>query len=226
MALTRRASVAGVEIADGHEERSGRGRSGGVVRDDVVARQQPDIAQAAPRVSAQRVSAVDEPAEEQVGAEGRVFAVGSAARPRSAAWPSRRLRRERPAGEPGRPELDTPGQGPRRGPAARCRPGRRPASRPRPRSPRPAPCAERFWVPSSSSRPVRYETPGLCLAETAGVDMQLQGDDTRARPALVDQPQAVVEPESPWAGNRQAGVIPRGISGAAARTAGLAGGGR
>ena len=73
--LDQASQRSGLEVADGHEKRPVGPEIPAMVRDHIVAGQQPDIAQAASRISTQRVRTVDETPENQVGMTGRIFPV-------------------------------------------------------------------------------------------------------------------------------------------------------
>src|SRR5271165_2917094 len=75
MGLDQARQRSGLEIADGHEKRTVGLEIPTVMRDHIVASQQPDIAQAPSRISTQRVRAVDEAPEDQIGMTGRIFPI-------------------------------------------------------------------------------------------------------------------------------------------------------
>ena len=144
-----------LEVAHGDQERVVGREVARVVGLDVVERQPGDLARRAARVAGVGVVAVDEPAEDQVGAEGRVVAVALQLGHDPTLGPGERLGGE---GGPQRhvgQQLD--GQGQVLGADAErdARRRRRRACRRRPRSPRPAPRPSAVCVPSSRSLPVR-----------------------------------------------------------------------
>ena len=106
-------------------------------------------------------------------------------------------------------QLDRQRPGPRGKREASFRSRRSRACPPRLRSLRPARARSEFDVPSSSKRPVRQARPGLGLAQEPGVGVELERDDSRARPALEDQPQAIVEHQCAAGCNRRAARSPR-----------------
>ena len=178
------------------------------------------VAAAAPRVPAHRVRAVDQSAEAQLGAEGRVVEVA----PQLDRHPMLQVRaiasvRERWAPdhvgqqvERQRQVLGADADRARRSPRPR-------ASRRRPRWPVRSPSASRDVVPSSSSRPVRAARPGLASRSDPGVDIQLERDDPR-EPAAARRPAASHSPAPSAAdGNRPAARQPAGTETDSSRSA-------
>ena len=93
-----------VEVADGHEEGLVGPEVAAVVVDDVVAGQPGDLPGGPPGVAGIGVVAVDEPAEEEVGAKGGVVAVGLEFGGDLAAGPGEGIGREgRADGQVGQP---------------------------------------------------------------------------------------------------------------------------
>ena len=137
--LTRLSKPPGLEVAHGDEEGVVGGEVPRVVCLDVVERQPVQVADRASRVAGVGMIAVDQVAEEQVGAEGRVVAVALQLGGDPAAGPGERLGREGgPADHVGQDlqgQRQVLGADPERG----ARSSRRRACRRRPRSPRPGP---------------------------------------------------------------------------------------
>ena len=186
----------GVEISSGHEKRSVGSEIAAVMRDHIVARQQPDIAQAATRISAQRVRAVDETPEDQVNLAGRILPVavklcqnallgpidGSLGKDRLSNQVSKQLTRQGKVLDPDA-QRDTGGVDVHRPAHVLDRRGQ---------------LGRVAILGSFVQQPARQvRDSGLVLAEKAGIDMQFQGDNTRTRPPFVDDAQAILEPKSP-----------------------------
>ena len=156
----------------------------------------PDVARRAARVAAQRMVAVDQPAEDQVGAEGRVFEVALQLGQRSA----RLAQSSASAGKAGRRTTSASSS------SARGRSSARTRSEVQAGLASSEPPTSSIAAASSLGRavlgPFLEQPAGQArnarprLAEPAGVDVQLQGHDPGARPSLVDQAQAVVQPRA------------------------------
>ncbi len=151
----------GIEITRGDQDRPLGGEMPAVVLEHVLPGQPGQVADSAPRVPTQRVCAIDQAAEAQVGPEGRVVQVATQLGADPPRHPADRFRRETPDGSSRRPGAPAPWPGPRRGPDRAARRSRPRASPRHLRSPRPAPRRYGSSVPSSSSRPVSAARPGL-----------------------------------------------------------------
>ena len=154
-----------------------------MVVEDVGLGQLRDVPRAPPWVPGVGMIAVDEPPEQEIGAEGRVVAVGlefgGGLPPRPGQGLGGEGRADDQVGQP----LDGRSAGPRRGPAARRRWSRLRACRRRPRWPRPArrPGGSGS-LPRASGRSSRRDPASPRGA--AGIDEQLQRDHARPGPRL------------------------------------------
>ena len=148
------------------------------------------LARRAAGVAGVGVVAVDQAAEQQVGAEGRVVAVALQLGDDPAPRPGEGVGREGgPADHVGQ-ELQ--GQRQVLGADAERGPGRADVERPADVLDRLGQRLGRAGLRPLVEQPAGQEAQaGLRLAEQAGVDEQLQRDDPRPRPPLGDQPQAV-----------------------------------
>ena len=196
MGLDQVRQRSGLEISDGHEKRTVGPEIPAVVRDHIVASQQPDIAQASSRISTQRVRAVDETPEDQVGMTGRIFPIvlqlgqnpllgpfdGTVGEDGLANQVGQQLARQGkvldadPQRAARRADLHRPAHVLDRGGQLGCRAV-------------PGPFLQQPAGQVRDSRPI--------LAEEAGIDIQLQGDDSRLGPPLVDDAQSILQPQPP-----------------------------
>ena len=185
LAVDQVSQRSGVEISSGHEKRSVGSEVAAVMRDHIAARQQPDITQAAPRISAQRVAPIDEPPEDQVNLAGRILPValklcqnallgpidGALGKDGLSNQVSQQLTRQGKV-------LDADSQRDAGGVDVH---------RPAHVLDRRGQLGGRAILGSFVQQPARQvRDSGFVLAEKAGIDMQFQGDNTRTRPAFVD----------------------------------------
>ena len=204
MGLDQPAQRPRLEVAHGDQERVVRGEVPAVVGDDLVAGQRagrraecradPGPADARRRPARGRSARRDRP-----GPPGR-----SGARPGSAAWPSR-------AARPGRSARRTTSASSSRArgrSSARIRSdvqaGLTSIEPPTSSIAAASSWAERVRVPSSSSRPVRYETPGRASRSQPASTYSSRATTPVPGRALVDDAQSIVQPRPARGGNRPA----------------------